>query len=151
MFEVSPVAKSQEILRSVRIGVPAEKVFSLFSSASALCSWWAKQARVDLRVGGFFSIDEGEGRLLEVRSSQKLKFHYSQLGRCKNSVVVLEFIDSGESSRVLLHHEPLSEADAHHMGIIWDFMLAALKSFAEKGERLEFETWFAPLQTRYAL
>ena len=111
---------TRAIVKEAKLAATADHVFSLWSSSSAMATWWATESRIDLRPGGFYELyflmdaplglRGGEGcRVLSYLPGRMLTFSWNappHLARTRAlpTWVVLEFQPEASDCRFRLTH-----------------------------------------------
>jgi uncharacterized protein YndB with AHSA1/START domain len=125
-------APESESLRLERtFDAPREAVFDAWTAPEVLRRWWAAKpswrspaAEVDLRVGGNYRLtmedpDSGQkyivaGHYTDVERPARLAYTWRWEGQEENpeSTVVVEFIEQGERTTVVLEHTRLPSVES---------------------------------------
>jgi uncharacterized protein YndB with AHSA1/START domain len=126
------------------IGVPVAKAWDAFTDAGQLSTWFTTRAKVDLRMGGRYSIadgDEGEFRRIDPR--KLLRFTWENAIHCPGTMVEVTFDPKGKGKSVVrLTHSKLADAKAREgMKEGWAWAMDNLKGFLEQGQVQTFEAW----------
>ena len=119
---------------SVHIAAPPERVFDYFTRPEAMIRWMGRQARLDARPGGEFSLDFNRvhvrGRFLEVDRPKRLLISWGHEGSdllppgASTLEVTFEPGRSGTTVRVVHRDLPKREMPRHAMG--WEHYLDRL-------------------------
>ena len=130
-----------------RIAAPAQALFEAWLDPRSVAAWMRPfdtartEARIDAVAGGSYRIDmhqpdgtvvEHIGKYLEIDPPRRLVFTWaSPATQHKDSLVTIEFIESGGATEVSLTHEQRPEfmAQAHTGG--WTSALEKLAARAE--------------------
>ncbi len=138
------------IVQEITIDVPASRVFDAFADPSARVKWWsapdgrfrATQAESDLRPGGKWAMRgtrqdgspftvTGEYRAVERPTLLEFTWLPDWQGDATESLVRVEFSDTGRGTRVRLTHSGLvsERARGSHRG--WPDILGWLQAYVE--------------------
>jgi uncharacterized protein YndB with AHSA1/START domain len=140
---MTDVQQEGAIRVSRRFTAPREQVFAAWTDPDVLKRWWkgapdfeTPLAEVDPRAGGAYRLKmttpAGEvhsvhGEYTEVRPPERLAFTWAWEGLPGVSQVVVDFIEDGGGTEVVIVHTGLAEAESrgqHEQG--WNAVLASL-------------------------
>jgi len=127
-----------------RFSAPRERVYDAWTNEDVLRRWWAggpdwetPLAEVDVRVGGEYRLQmrtpEGEthsvhGEYTEVRPPERLAYTWQWEGMDEISQVVVDFLEDGDETEVVLVHTGIADAgsrEQHEQG--WNAVLGTLE------------------------
>lgn len=121
-----------------------ERAYRALTDPKDLSTWFTKDARVDLRVGGRYSnADHDTGEYLELDPPNRLKFTWDNAEHCPGTVVEITVtpLDTEHVEILLSHTRLASEAHVDDMKLGWSWALDSAASFLETGKPISFEKW----------
>jgi uncharacterized protein YndB with AHSA1/START domain/DNA-binding transcriptional ArsR family regulator len=135
--EISPkeaVMETPVLMIRKKIRARRESVYNAWTNPGVMAKWfyagedWSARVEANPRVGGSYRVDmltktgnvfSHTGTYLEVRPPERLSFTWNS-PTVKDTTVVLEFIDLGEETEIVLTHRFLpTEKDRHDHNDGW--------------------------------
>ena len=129
----------EEIIKSVVIQAPIEKVWAALTVADSIAGWMGGSVKSDLRPGGKYAYFDGSttGRYAVVEQPHRLEYTWRQSEwpvEWSDSMVKWELKSEGKGTAVHLVHQGFpneSERSSHDDG--WDtYWLEPMKAWLEK-------------------
>jgi uncharacterized protein YndB with AHSA1/START domain len=151
-LSVKTLTSGWTVIKEVPISPPPSMVFKALTSPDQLNEWFTNRAKVDLRVGGRYSNNDGDrGRFLEIVPNKRLRFSWDNPSWAPGSIVeILLKRIKNRTVLTLIHSGFEREKERKHYASVqsgWDWALANLKSYVEGRKTIGYEDWLRRVRT----
>lgn len=127
------------------INAPIKRLYESFSKAKELSTWFTTKHKHSFKPGGKYkNADNDEGTYIEIIPDRLIRFTWDNVKHCPGTEVCIRFFKTGKNKSLvkLTHSKLASQAHVNDMKAGWNWALACLKLYVEKGKLVSFENWY---------
>ncbi len=145
-MSVRTLVSGWTVIKEIIVSPTPSRTFSAITKPSELNAWFTQGAKVNLRVGGRYSNQDGDkGRFLDIVPNERLRFTWDNPSYGANSIVEILLKRVGGRTVVTLVHsgfkqrKDFEEYASEESG--WNWALENLKAHLEHGRVIDYGEW----------
>jgi uncharacterized protein YndB with AHSA1/START domain len=130
-----------DIMHSLKINAPAEKVYQAIATADGIRNWWTRDAAIEPRLGGigefgFFGRRfVAKVKIIDLKQPASVKWQITNAA-WPGDMIEFDLRPEEKHTRLFFAHRGFAQADQRYASATtrWGFYLLSLKRYLEAGK-----------------